>query len=254
VHLDLLDQVAAGAAAMAAGLVNALAGGGTLVSFPVLVGLGVPAVNANITNTVSLVPGYLSGAWTQRDDLQPQLAEGRVLTAAAAAGGLAGSVLLVLLPGNSFRIAVPYLILLGCALLLLGDRLRKAFSTRSEAGGARPKLLVAAVFVGSVYGGFFGAGLSIMLLAVLGAFSEEPLTKLNAMKQALSFVCNLVAAAFFALSGHTVWALVPVMAAGSVVGGIAGARLVRFVKPSQLRVVVVTAGVAVAIWFLVSQP
>lgn len=250
--IDLLDQIAAGAAALGAGAVNALAGGGTLISFPALVGIGVPAVSANVTNTVSLVPGYLSGAWAQRADLGPQLAEGRVLAGAAGAGGLAGSVLLVLLPGNSFRLAVPYLILLACALLLSGDRLRAAIAGRSDEATARPHLLVLAVFAGAVYGGFFGAGLSIMLLAVLGLFSQEPLTKLNAMKQVLSFVCNLVAAIFFAFSGHTVWVLVPVMAVGSLIGGVIGGRLVRFVEPAQLRAVVVTAGVAVAVWFLAS--
>jgi hypothetical protein len=275
VHLDALDQLAAGGAAVAAGAVNALAGGGTLISFPALVGIGVPAVNANVTNTVSLVPGYLSGAWVQRTDLRPQLESGRVLAAAAAAGGLAGSVLLVLLPGDSFRVAVPYLILLACALLVSGDRLRRILTAQAARAapadtadqappahpdgvdrvgptGRTPWLMVGAVFAGAVYGGFFGAGLSIMFLAVLGLFSDEPITKLNALKQGLSFVTNMVAALFFAFSGHTVWELVPVMAAGSLLGGLAGGRMVRFVKPSVLRGVVVAAGMAVAGWFLAS--
>lgn len=248
--LDAFDQLAAGAAALVAGGVNALAGGGTLVSFPALVAIGVPAVGANVTNTVSLVPGYLSGSWAQREDLRPQLAAGRVLAVASAVGGLAGSILLVALPGDSFRVAVPYLILLSCALLAFGDRLKKMLAERPSPAGRHPAAAVAGVLLGAVYGGFFGAGLSIMILAILGLFSAESLTKLNALKQALSFVTNMVAAVFFAFSGHTVWALVPVMAVGSMVGGTVGGRLVQVVNGAVLRVVVVAAGVAVAAYFL----
>jgi uncharacterized membrane protein YfcA len=247
VHLDLLDQLAAGGAATAAGAVNALAGGGTLISFPALVGIGVPAVNANVTNTVSLVPGYLSGSWAQRDDLAPQFKAGKVLAVAAAAGGLAGSIVLVLLPGSSFRLAVPYLILLACVLLAAGDPLKKLLSQPHH---QHPAPQIAAVFLGAIYGGFFGAGLSIMFLAVLGLFSDQPLTKLNAMKQALSFVTNLIAAVFFAFSGKTVWVLVPVMAAGSLLGGAAGGRLVNVVNAQALRLVVIAAGVGIAAYFI----
>lgn len=246
-NITALDQVVAGAAAFAAGGINALAGGGSLVSFPALVAIGVPAVPANVTNTVALVPGYLAGSWAQRDDLRPQLAHARLLAGVAAAGGLAGSILLVSLPGAAFRAAVPYLILLSCALLAFGDRLRPADSTR--AGRRHPLLLLVSVFLGAVYGGFFGAGLGIMILALLGLFSAEPLTKLNALKQALSFVINLVAALFFVLSGRTVWSLVPVMAVGSLLGGAAGGRLVRVISGQLLRRLVVIAGVAIAIVF-----
>lgn len=247
--VDALDQVAAGAAAFAAGGINALAGGGTLVSFPALVAIGVPAVSANVTNTVALVPGYLSGSWAQRDDLRPQLHRARLLSAVAAAGGLAGSVLLVSIPGGVFRAAVPYLILLSCALLAFGDRLRPTSDERT--GRGHPLFLLGSVFLGAVYGGFFGAGLGIMLLALLGLFSTDPLTKLNALKQALSFVINLVAAVFFVFSGRTYWSLVPVMAVGSILGGATGGRLVRVISGDLLRRVVVVAGVAIAVVFWV---
>lgn len=249
-HIDALDQLAAGGAAVLAGGVNSLAGGGTLISFPALVAIGVPAVPANVTNTVSLVPGYLAGSWAQRDDLRPQLATARFLTAVAAAGGLAGSILLVVLPGSSFRVAVPYLILLSCGLLFFNDRL-KTLAGRTGTT-ERPAVLTVAIFLGAVYGGFFGAGLGIMMLALLSVFRSEPLTKLNALKQALSFVTNMVAAVFFAASGLTVWALVPVMAAGSLVGGTVGGRLVRVIDAALLRRVVVVAGVAIAIYFFVA--
>ncbi len=251
-------------------MINALAGGGTLVSFPALVAIGVPAVPANITNTVSLVPGYLAGSWAQRDDLRPEVDRARLPVVCAAAGGLAGSILLVLIPGHAFRVAVPYLILLSCALLAFQDRIRAMLfrstpppgtnatgatgtAAPSVAVGTRwsPPLLVA-LFLAAAYGGFFGAGLGIMLLAVLGLFTSESLQKLNGLKQALSFFINLVAAFFFAFSGHVVWELVPVMAVASLLGGTLGGRLVQRINALWLRRVVVVAGLAVAISFWVA--
>lgn len=247
-HVTYLDELAAGGAAVVAGAVNALAGGGTLISFPTLVGLGVPAVSANVTNTVSLVPGYLTGSYAQRRDLEDQIASARVLAGVAAAGGLAGSILLVLIPGHAFRAVIPYLILLSCGLLAFGSRLKPD----PRHGHWHPGMLTVSIFVGSVYGGFFGAGLGIMLLAVLGLFSEESLTKLNALKQALSFVCNIVAAAFLVFSGRTVWPLVPTMAVGAMAGGVGGGRLVQVVDADWLRRVVVAVGVGVAVYFFVA--
>lgn len=282
-HFSALDYLAAAGAAGAAGAINALAGGGTLVSFPTLVGIGVPPVDANVTNTVALVPGYLGGSWAQREDLIPQLEHARVLAAVSAAGGLAGSVLLVTIPSHAFRTAVPYLILLSCLLLLAQDRVRAllnrgatdssaVFAPGAEAGdgaasmtprvpaptrregapGLRAALLIS-VFAGAVYGGFFGAGLGIMLLAVLGVFGSggNSLTASNALKQALSFVINVVAAVFLAFSGHVQWEVVPVMAAASVTGGVIGGRFVSVVNADWLRRLVVATGVAVAVAFWV---
>ncbi len=258
VSLDALDFLAAGAASLAAGAVNALAGGGTLISFPTLVAIGVPAVSSNVTNTVALLPGYLSGSWAQRDDLRPQTAQARGLLAFAAAGGLAGSILLVTIPASAFRQAVPYLILLSCALLLAQDRVRLLIAARIPASSegqpvrAWPLPLALSVLCSGVYGGFFGAGLGIMLLAVLGLFTGGPLVQANALKQLLSFVINLVAAVFFCFSGHVRWELVPVMAVAAAIGGSAGGRLARVVDATLLRRLVVVAGVAVAISFWVA--
>ncbi len=293
-HLDVLDYLAAAGAGGAAGAINALAGGGTLVSFSTLVGLGVPPVTANVTNTVSLVPGYLTGAWAQRDDLRLRLRQAWGLAVAAFAGGLCGSVLLITIPAHAFRVVVPYLILLACAMLLAQDWLRErvrpssrqerapasgidgtgngpdgptvtsvpgtaAEASRAEAGRVQaptrpghfgPVLLIS-VFGAAVYGGFFGAGLGIMLLAVLGLLTTQPLLQVNALKQALSFVINVVAAVFFAISGHVAWELVPVMAVAAMAGAVLGTRLVRIISPAVLRVVVVLVGVAVAIAFWV---
>jgi uncharacterized protein len=295
VHLDALDYLAAAGAGGAAGAINALAGGGTLVSFSTLVGIGVPPVTANVTNTVSLVPGYLTGAWAQRDDLRDQLRHSWALASAAFAGGLCGSVLLVTIPAHAFRVVVPYLILLACALLLAQDWLRQRLrpvtkpdaapgagtTSGKNSAGATPDVhhvvqeqtaregkaievkpvqapprsehaqlgLVVSVFFAAVYGGFFGAGLGIMLLAVLGLFTTQSLLQVNALKQALAFVINVVAAIFFAISGHVAWELVPVMAVAAMAGAVFGTRLVRVISPSHLRIVVVVVGVAVAIAF-----
>jgi uncharacterized membrane protein YfcA len=273
-----LDYLAVGGAAAAAGAINALAGGGTLVSFPTLVAIGVPAVAANVTNTVSLLPGYLAGSWAQRDDLQPQLRSARPLAIAALLGGLGGSLLLINIPAAAFRVAIPYLILASCLLLLAQDRIREWLRpSGTSAPGSRPPwgpgpgggadpagpepvspstgtvqsgpILVVTIFMAAVYGGFFGAGLGIMLLAVLGLFSAEPLGRVNALKQALSFVINLMAAVLFAFSGQVRWQLVPVMAVASVGGGILGGRLVRVIDAAMLRRVVVAIGIVVAIAF-----
>ena len=264
--LGYLDYLAAGGAALAAGVINAVAGGGTLVSFPALVALGVPAVDANVTNTVALLPGYLAGSWAQRDDLRPQLRRAPALGAVAAAGGLVGSIVLVITPEKAFRLSVPYLILLSCVLLLAQDRVRDWLRRTQLApagadGAALPGsgsglshhgvALLVTVFVASVYGGFFGAGLGIMLLALLGLFTADALARVNALKQALSFVINLVAAGFFAFTGHVRWELVPVMAVASLVGGHSGGRLAQVIDATVLRWVVVVIGVGVAISFWV---
>jgi len=263
------------------------------VSFPTLVGLGVAPVNANVTNTVALVPGYLGGSWAQRDELIPQLEKARALSVVSAAGGLAGSVLLLTIPGHAFRAAVPYLILLSCLLLLGQNRVRRLLTNEpghrpasrlqarsavgsadptgvdagSDTGAVAPELsastqhagrpgvrpaLTIGVFAGAVYGGFFGAGLGIMLLAILSVFGSGGLTASNALKQALSFIINLVAAVFFAFSGHVEWGLAGVMAAASIGGGVLGGRLVSRVSGDLFRGLVIAAGVGAAVAFWVA--
>jgi uncharacterized membrane protein YfcA len=266
VALTPLDYFAAAAAAGTAGGVNAIAGGGTLVSFSVLVAVGVAPVTANVTNTVALVPAYLAGSWGQRDDLRPQLRAARALAAGAFVGGLAGSVLLVSIPPNSFRVAAPYLILLACALLGGEARIKQhlrpgtpdkpqgAGATRTIAtrGSTRTVVVTLAVFGAAIYGGFFGAGLGIMLVAVLGVFNANPGVEVNALKQALSFVINLVAAGFFLFSGRLNADLALAMAVGGILGGTVGSRLVRSIPEKQLRRVVVFAGMTVAMALLAS--
>jgi uncharacterized membrane protein YfcA len=253
VELTAVDHVLAAAAAVGAGVVNAVAGGGTLISFPALVGLGVPSVRANVTNTVALCPGYFGGATAQRDDLRGQRRRTKVLSIAAAAGGLVGSVLLVVSSEKLFNAIVPFLVLLACALLAFQDRIRLLLPMRvggSVAPDAPPAtMLVAAVFASSIYGGYFGAGLGIVNLAVLGLLIDDRLSRLNALKQVISLVTNGVAALFFVFSGKAVWSLVAVMAPASLVGGAVGGRLARRMHPRLMRALVVLIGLAVAIGF-----
>lgn len=246
-----LAHVAAGLGAAGAGLVNAVAGGGTLISFPILTAIGVPAICANATNTVSLCPGYIGGTYAQRADLAGLRRGLRPQLIAAALGGLVGSILLISSSEAVFRQIVPFLILGACALLGVQDRLRLWLSSRRREGQSHAALELAAVSVASVYGGYFGAGLGIMLIAVLGLFSELPFNKLNAVKQLLSFLVNISAALFLVFSGKIVWSLVLVMAPASLVGGHFGGSVATKLPPKKMRAAVIVFGVVVAIVYLV---
>lgn len=241
--------MAATAAGFGAGVVNAIAGGGSLISFPVLVAVGVPSLRANATNTVALCPGYLGGALAQRSDVPAGRGRGRVL-AAAGAGGLVGAVLLLVTSEEAFERIVPFLVLAASALLALQPPVRRWVASRAVAGVVRPSYpwsAVVAVFVASVYGGYFGAGLGIVLLAVLGVLLDAPLRSANALKSVLSLVINVLAAVVLAPSGEVVWLFVLPMAAASLAGGVAGGRLARIVPADVLRAVVVVFGVVVAV-------
>lgn len=240
-------------AGFAAGAVNALAGGGTLISFPVLTALGVPPIAANITNTVALCPGYLGATWAQRKDFAGQ--SGRLWFAmpAGAIGGLAGGILLLHTDPRMFRTLVPFLILFASLLLGSQDLLRRWLVNRAGArGAARSHTGAAAVAVAlaGVYGGYFGAGLSVIVLAVLGLLIDDTLTRLNALKQTIAFSANIMAGVFFFFSGHVIWPIAGAMAAGALAGGAIGGRLASKVRPKTLRAVVVIVGVVAAVIYL----
>jgi len=246
--------VAAGAAAVAAGVVNAIAGGGTLISFPVLTALGVPGVRANATNTVSLCPGYIGGTHAQRRDLEGQ---GKGLTpklVAAAIGGLAGSILLVVTSEAAFRRVIPFLILGATLLLAFQDRLRRVMFEHRAPGGRRHAVMeVMAIGIAAVYGGYFGAGLGIVVVAVLGLFSDLPFTRLNAVKQLISFTVNIFAAGFLVFSGKVEWGFVAVMAPAALAGGNLGGRLAGVLKPILLRRFVVVLGFVVSVVYFAKR-
>jgi uncharacterized membrane protein YfcA len=250
----VLAGLAAGAAAFGAGIVNAVAGGGTLITFPALVALGLPTVKANVTNTVALCPGYFGGTYAQRKDLVVFRHWLRPVLIAGGLGGLAGSILLVTTPEDVFRGLVPFLILVACALLAFQDFIKAQIVTRWRAVRPAPphqSRVGPAVVAGiaGIYGGYFGAGLGIMLLALLGLMLEEPLAQVNALKQAVSLVVNVVAALFFVFSGKVEWGYAAVMAVGSLAGGHVGGHLAGRLNARVLRLVVVVFGVVVAIKF-----
>jgi len=242
----------AGLAAVAAGLVNALAGGGTLISFPALLAMGVSPVAANVTNAVALCPGFLGGAFAQRGDLGGQGHRLRTLVPAGVIGGVAGGVLLLYIDAQVFRVLVPFLILLAAVLLAVQDRIRVWIASRSAVATGRAPTTRAALPVGlaAVYGGYFGAGLSVIILAVLGLFIDDNLTRLNALKQCISLAANAAAAVVFLFSGLVLWPLALVMAAGALAGGAAGGSIAGRIDPGRLRWTIVAIGTIVGIVLL----
>jgi uncharacterized protein len=252
--LNGINLVLVGLAAVAAGAINALAGGGTLITFPALVAVGLPAVAANITNTVALCPGYVGGTLAQRKDLKGQEKRLWYLIPAGVIGGLIGGILLLQTGEKLFRGLVPWLILGASVLLAVQDPV-KSWLTRRRAertgDDSHERWSALPVGVAAIYGGYFGAGLSVIVLAALGLTFDDSLTRLNALKQLIGFCVNVAAAVFFLFSGKVVWIAALVMAVGALAGGVLGGRLASRVKPQTLRWVVVTIGVVVAIIYFI---
>jgi len=246
-----IDLLWMGCAAVAAGAVNALAGGGTLITFPALTAVGLPALTANVTNTVALCPGYFGATLAQANDLRDQRARLLRLVPAALLGGVAGGLLVLHTGERVFRALVPYLILLASILLALQEPLRTWLRKRSP-GGTPAKAggwLLVPIGLAAVYGGYFGAGLSVIVLAVLAVMLGESLTTLNALKQAVALAANVAAASCFVFSGRVDWAAAAVMAVGALAGGALGGRLAGRIPAQTLRGIVVVTGVVVAMVF-----
>jgi uncharacterized protein len=252
--LSGFEYILAGLAALAAGAINALAGGGTLITFPMLTFLGVPAVAANVTNTVALCPGYFGGTLAQWNDLRGQKNRLWLIVPASIVGGVLGGFLLLQTGEKLFKELVPYLILLASGLLAIQDPVRKWLTSRLGDGHSSTgleKLTWLPVGLASVYGGYFGAGLSVIVLSALGLTLEDTLTRLNALKQAVAFSVNVAAAIFFLFSGQVVWSAALVMAVGALIGGTLGGKLAGRIKPATLRWTVVGIGVVISIIYFV---
>lgn len=248
------DLALAGLASCLAGIVNALAGGGTLISFPTLIAIGIPEVAANITNTVALCPGYLGGTLAQKRDLNGQGRRLWLFLPVGIVGGITGGIFLLFVNAQVFRVLVPFLILLASLLLAVQDRVRDWIEKRVEnhlhGDDGTAKALIP-VGLTTVYGGYFGAGQSVIILSVLGLFLNDTLTRLNALKQSITLCSNVAAAVFFLFSGMIIWPVAVVMAAGALIGGAAGGRLAGRINPDLLRWTVVVIGVVIGIIFLV---
>ncbi|HEY0254417.1 MAG TPA: sulfite exporter TauE/SafE family protein [Kofleriaceae bacterium] len=240
--MDSLHLALVGLAAAAGGAVNAIAGGGSLITFPALVACGVPPVLASATNTVAMCPGYLGATYAQRRELSGQRARILRLIPAGAIGGVIGALLLLHTDPRVFGFVVPFLLL--AAILLLGfqDQIkRRLHNIASEA--------FAPVITGlaAIYGGYFGAGLGVIILAALAIVIAESLTRLNALKQLISLVVNVTAAIVFLAIAPLDPVTTLVMAACSLVGGVVGGRIASRISAKHLRYVVLALGSAIAI-------
>lgn len=247
--MDLADGALLAAAGVTTGAINAVAGGGSLVSFPALLATGLSPLSANVSNLIATLPGYLSASATSREELRGQGARVRALALAAAVGSGVGTTLLLVGPADTFSALAPWLVLLACALLAV-QPLVKRWITRVQHHSA-PARLVVTVGLGSIYGGYFGAGLGIVLLAALGLTLEEPLQRLNAIKQVLSLTVAVVSAVAVALFGPVAWLSTLVVGAGTLVGGRLGVGLARRLPDPVLRGAVIALGVTVAVVLLV---
>jgi uncharacterized membrane protein YfcA len=248
----LLEAVAVFIAGMAAGTINTIVGSGTLITFPTLLAVGYAPVLANVSNTVGLVPGSLSGAWGYRPELAGQRRRLIRLGLGSAAGGLTGGLLLLWLPETAFSAVVPVLIGLGCVLVVAQPWISKRVS-RSRAVPEHGSMLVwALVFAAGVYGGYFGAAQGVLLIAILGLGLDETLQRANAAKNVLALVVNGVAAALFIVISDVSWQAAGIIALGSVLGGQLGARVGRRLPAPALRTMVAVIGtiaIVKLVWF-----
>jgi uncharacterized protein len=248
--MTVMELMVVALAGAAAGAANALAGGGTLISFPALLALGVPPVAANVTNTVALTPGYLGATLAQLGDLRGQRRRLWLLMPASVVGGLGGGLLLLGTTEGTFQALIPYLILGASGLLAVQEPVRR-WIVRQGAHGAAARWAVLPTAIAAVYGGYFGAGLSVIVLAALGVVLDDTLTRLNALKQAIAFAVNTAAALLFVFSGRTLWLVALVMAVGALAGGAAGGRLAGRIRPATLRATVVVVGTVVGLVYLI---
>jgi uncharacterized protein len=230
-----------------AGLVNALAGGGSLVSFPALLAVGYPSITANVTNTIAIWPGYVGSAAGYRSELAGQGRRVLVLGATSAAGALTGAIVLLNTPERVFRSVVPWLIAFAAVLIAVQPRVAARMQALPGGSGEhRSSLLHVGVFAGTVYGGYFGAGGGVLLLGVLGLFLPDGIRALNGLRAALVLVVNTVALVVFAFFGPVEWSAVGFMAVASLAGGWTGASVARRLDSGVLRATIVAFALVVA--------
>jgi uncharacterized membrane protein YfcA len=249
---SLGDVLTVAAAGLGAGFVNGAAGGGSLVSYPLLLATGLGARTANVTNTVGILTGYVGGALGFRDHLRSQRSRLRELAPVALAGGVAGALLLLMTSESSFEAVVPVLILGACLLFAFQPIVRRRVVERRQRRVGEPHhptgrlgaTALACVFAAAVYGGYFGAGIGVILLAILGVVLDDPLPSVNSVRGVLSLLVNVVAAVVFAFGADVDWGVAGVLAATCLVGGYAGARVSLRMPDNVLRIVVIVFGLA----------
>ncbi|MCA2209586.1 sulfite exporter TauE/SafE family protein [Nocardia rosealba] len=241
-----LQQLAVFAAGIAAGGINTIVGSGTLITFPALLAFGLPPVTANVSNTIGLVPGSVSGVIGYRRELVGQRARLLQLGTASLFGGITGAVLLLTMPESAFKAVVPVLIIAALVLVIVQPRLAAWVKRRRGEGAPAPAhggpILLVAVFGTGIYGGYFGAAQGVLLLGLLGVFVHEDIQRLNAVKNVLALIVNAVSAVIFIVIADVNWQAVALIAVGSIIGGQLGAKVGRKLPPNVLRAVIVVVG------------
>lgn len=251
-----LEAVAIGLAGLAAGTINTVVGSGTLITFPTLLAFGVPPVTANVSNTIGLVPGSVSGVVGYRRELVGQRARILRIGVASLVGGVVGAVLLLVLPEDAFSAIVPVLVGLGIVLVIFQPRISAWTARRhAESGTARNPVTGAwwvwpAVGLAGVYGGYFGAAQGVLLMGIMGVGIPDAMQRLNALKNVLAAIVNAVAGLLFIVVADVDWRIVALIGVGSVIGGQLGATVGRRLPGPVLRAVIVVVGVVALVVFL----
>jgi uncharacterized membrane protein YfcA len=251
--VSAVDLLIAAGVAFLAGAINSVAGGGSLILFPTLVALGLPKIDANVTNSVAQWPGYIGGIFGFREELTGQRSRILRFSVVAVLGGLAGSIVLLTTSNKAFSIVVPILVFLASVLLAFQPLLTRRLRRDEDEGGTRdPAWLYVALFLAAAYGGYFGGALGVILVGVLGTALHR-LKLANALKSVLSAVTATVTVVIFGLFGPVHWIVVAVAAPASLVGGFVGARVATRIPTTPLRVFIVAFGVAVAIYLFLTR-
>ncbi len=247
--MSTLEVVAVILAGVGAGAINSVVGSGTLLTFPILLAFGYSPVVANASNTLGMVPGAVLGAHGYRAELKGQRSFVARLAASSVLGGAVGAALFLMLPPSVFKAVVPILIAIACILVIAQPRLAAAIAKRptTRLPGTIGPVLLLAIFLVGIYGGYFGGGQGIMLLAILGLSLRQSLQKVNGTKNVLAATANMVGAIAFIIAGRVAFEPALLLAAGSAVGGHVGARFGRRLDPRLLRVLIVVVGIATII-------
>ncbi|MET8682187.1 sulfite exporter TauE/SafE family protein [Streptomyces sp. NPDC004647] len=253
--MGIWEALAVFVAGIGAGTINTIVGSGTLITFPVLLATGLPPITANVSNSLGLVPGSVSGAIGYRRELAGQRRRVIRLGIAALVGGLAGAVLLIALPSKAFDTIVPGLIAVALVMVILQPRLSRAVQRHRERNDtdAHPDggpVLLGGMLLASVYGGYFGAAQGVIYLSLMGLLLPEDLQRINAVKNILAALVNGVAALFFLFVADFDWTAVLLIAVGSALGGQLGAKVGRRLPPAALRAVIVAVGIAAIVHLL----
>ena len=248
--MSVLETLAIVGAGLVAGTINTIVGSGSLITFPTLLAFGFSPVVANVSNTIGLVPGSLSGAIAYRSELRGQRPRLMVLGIASVAGGVTGAVLLLALPGSVFRHVVPVLILIACVLVALQPGLSARLALRPDRPAHGGPVLFGSVFLTGVYGGYFGAAQGVILIAILAICLDDKLQHLNGYKNVATGFVNLLAGILFIIFAPVNWSIAGLIAVSSILGAQVGAKVGRRLPPQVLRAVIVVGGLSVAVYLL----